>query len=109
MFHAGHQRVNGMYSFHASASAFTEFWNNTSWRFHEGNAKKITRRQVWKSFVQESIRSIAAVSNTNIELQDGLKIDEVTKKHLMYWVKMELFEQLINMNVMNVLNHIKVQ
>ena len=72
--------VNGMYSFHASASAFTEFWNNTSWRFHEGNAKKITRRQVWQSFVQESIRSIAAVSNINIELQDGLKIDEVTKE-----------------------------
>ena len=72
--------VNGMFSFHASASAFTEFWNNTSWRFHEGNAKKITRRQVWQSFVQESIRSIAAVSNINIELQDGLKIDEVTKE-----------------------------
>jgi hypothetical protein len=72
--------VNGMYSFHASASAFTEFWNNSSWRFHEGNARKITRRQVWQSFVQESIRSIAAVSNTNIELQDGLKIDEVTKE-----------------------------
>ena len=72
--------VNGMYSFHASASAFTEFWNNTSWRFHEGNAKKITRRQVWQSFVQESIRSIAAVSNINIELQDGLKIDEVMKE-----------------------------
>ena len=35
--------VNGMYSFHASASAFTEFWNNSSWQFHEGNAKKITR------------------------------------------------------------------
>ena len=72
--------VNGMYSFHASASAFTEFWNNSSWRFHEANAKKITRRQVWQSFVQESIHSIAAVSNTNIELQDGLKIDEVTKE-----------------------------
>ena len=72
--------VNGMFSFHASASAFTEFWNNTSWRFHGGNAKKLTRRQVWQSFVQESIRSIAAVSNTNIELQDGLKIDEVTKE-----------------------------
>ena len=72
--------VNGMYSFHASASAFTEFWNNSSWRFYEGNAKKITRRQVWQSFVQESIRSIAAASGTNIELQDGLKIDDVTKE-----------------------------
>ena len=72
--------VNGMYSFHASASAFTEFWNNSSWRFHEGDAKKITRRQVWQSFVQESLRSIAAVSDINVELQDGLTIDEVTKE-----------------------------
>ena len=72
--------VNGMYSFHASASAFTEFWNNSSWKFHSGNAKRITRRQVWQSFVQESIRSVAAVSNINIELHDGLKIDEVTKE-----------------------------
>ena len=72
--------LNGMYSFHASASAFTEFWNNSSWSIHGGNAKKITRRQVWQSFVQESICSIAAVSNINVELQDGLTIDEVTKE-----------------------------
>ena len=72
--------LNGMYSFHASASAFTEFWNNSSWSSHGGNAKKITRRQVWQSFVQESIRSIAAESNINVELQDGLTIDEVTKE-----------------------------
>ena len=72
--------VNGMFSFHASASAFAEFWNNSSGKFNGDNAKKITRRQVWQSFVQESIRSIAAVSNTNIELQDGLNIDEVTKE-----------------------------
>ena len=48
--------------------------------FHEGNDKKITRQQVWQSFIQESICSIAAMSNTNIELQDGLKIDDVTKE-----------------------------
>jgi hypothetical protein len=72
--------LNGMYSFHASASAFTEFWNNSSWSLHGGNAKKITRCQIWQSFVQESMRSIAAVSNINVELQDGLTIDEVTKE-----------------------------
>jgi len=66
--------LNGMYSFHASASAFAEFWNNS---FH---GKKIARRQVWQSFVQESIRSIAAVSNINVELQDGLAINEVAKE-----------------------------
>lgn len=72
--------LNGMYSFHASASAFTEFWNNSFWSVHSGDAKKITRHQIWQSFVQESIRSIAAVSNINVELQDGLAIDDVTKE-----------------------------
>jgi CxC5 like cysteine cluster associated with KDZ transposases len=72
--------VNRMYSFHAFASAFTEFWNNTSWKFHRGSVKKITRHQVWQSFVQESICTVAAVSNTNIELQDGLDIDDITKE-----------------------------
>jgi len=72
--------LNGMYSFHASASAFTEFWNNSFWSAHSGDAKKITRRQVWQSFVQESIRSIAAVSNINVELQDGLAIEDVTRE-----------------------------
>ena len=72
--------LNGMYSFHASASAFTEFWNNSFWSVHPGDAKKITRRQIWQSFVQESICSIAAVSNINVELQDGLAIDDVTKE-----------------------------
>jgi len=72
--------LNGMYSFHASASAFTEFWNNSFWSVHLGDAKKITRCQIWQSFVQESIHSIAAVSNINVELQDGLAIDDVTKE-----------------------------
>ncbi len=63
-----------MFSFHASVSAFAEFWNNS---FH---GKKIARQQIWQSFVQESICSIATVSNINIELQDGLAIDEVTKE-----------------------------
>ncbi len=72
--------LNGMYSFHASASAFAEFWNNSFRSSHSGTATKITRHQVWQSFVQESIRSIAAVSNINVELQDGLAIDDVTKE-----------------------------
>ncbi len=66
--------LNGMFSFQASVSAFAEFWNTS---FH---GIKIARRQIWQSFVQESIHSIAAVSNINIELQDGLAIDEVTKE-----------------------------
>jgi CxC5 like cysteine cluster associated with KDZ transposases len=69
--------LNSMYSFHASASTFMEFWNNS---FHPEHAKKITRRQIWQAFVQESICSIAAASNINVELQDKLAIDDVTKE-----------------------------
>lgn len=72
--------LNGMYSFHASAAAYTEFWNNSFGKTKAGIQKKITRRQVWQAFVQESVRSIAAASNQNLELQDGLAIDEVTKE-----------------------------
>ena len=66
-----------MYSFHASASAFINFWNNS---FHSGHVQKISQQQVWQAFVQESICSIAATSNINVELQDGLAIDDVTKE-----------------------------
>ena len=71
--------VNGMFSFHASASAYTEFWNNSFWS-HHGNSKKLSRRQIWQAFVQESVRSIAEVSGINLEIQDGLAIDDVTKQ-----------------------------
>ena len=72
--------VNAMFSFHASASAYTEFWNNSFWSHHQGNSKKLSRRQIWQAFVQESVRSIADVSGINLELQDGLAIDDVTKQ-----------------------------
>jgi hypothetical protein len=72
--------VNAMFSFHASASAYTEFWNNSFWSHHKGNSKKLSRRQIWQAFVQESVRSIADASEINLELQDGLAIDDVTKQ-----------------------------
>ena len=69
-----------MVSFHASASAYTEFWNNSFWSHHQGNSKKLSRRQIWQAFVQESVRSIADATEINLELQDGLAIDDVTKQ-----------------------------
>ena len=71
--------VNGMYSFHASAAAYTEYWNN-SFGSYSQIPIKVSRRQIWQAFVQETIRSIAASSNINIELQEGLAIDDVTKE-----------------------------
>lgn len=71
--------LNGMYSFHASASAYTEYWNNSFWK-GVSTTKQLSRRQVWDSFVQESIRTIAEASNRTLQLQDGLSINELTKE-----------------------------
>jgi hypothetical protein len=69
--------VNGMYSFHASASAYREYWNNS---FGVDKSFKLSRRHIWQAFVQESTRTIAASAQINLELNDGLEIDEVTKE-----------------------------
>ncbi|MGB8841972.1 MAG: hypothetical protein WCC64_12995, partial [Aliidongia sp.] len=69
--------MNGIYSFHASSAAYAEFWSNS---FSQVGVKNITRRQIWHTFVQESIRTISTMSDINLEVQDGLSIDEVTKE-----------------------------
>ena len=72
--------LNGIYSFHASVSAYAEYWNDSVWKHQSVNFKGITRRQIWQAFVQESIRTIAPAYGTDLTLQDGLAIDEVTKE-----------------------------
>ena len=69
--------VNGMYSFHASASAYMEYWNNS---FRVEKSFKLSRHQIWQAFVQESTRTIAASAQVHLELTDGLDINEVTKE-----------------------------
>jgi hypothetical protein len=71
--------INGTYSFHASSSAYAEFWNHSFWSSQETHSRKISRRQMWHAFVQESIRRVAQSSGHTLELPDGLPIDEVTK------------------------------
>ena len=72
--------LNGMYSFHASTAAYTEFWNNTFWETQDVSCRKISRRHIWQAFVQESIHTISAASDIHLEIQDGLAIDDVTKE-----------------------------
>ena len=69
-----------MYSFHASASAYTEFWNNSYGTVNGETVAKITQRQVWQAFIQESIRMIAAESKIDLEMRDGLSISAKTKQ-----------------------------
>lgn len=66
--------VNAMYNFHASASAYAEYWNNTF-----GTVKAlVSRSHIWQAFVQETLRTIAKESKIDLELNDGLNIKEVT-------------------------------
>jgi hypothetical protein len=70
--------MNGMFSFHASSQAYTQFWNNS----YGSTSTTITSRQVWQAFTQESIRTIATESESShsLELLDNLPISEVTEK-----------------------------
>jgi hypothetical protein len=71
-----HSVLSAIYNFHASASAFMQYWNDQS-SISDSNFQ-IMRRQVWQAFVQESIRTIASAKNNNLELKDHLTIEEVT-------------------------------
>ncbi|KIJ97619.1 hypothetical protein K443DRAFT_9758 [Laccaria amethystina LaAM-08-1] len=66
--------INAMYNFHASASAFSEYWNNT----YGTKEISISRAHVWQAFVQQSVRTIAEESGIDAEFEDGLNIKEVT-------------------------------
>jgi hypothetical protein len=70
-----HSVLSGMYNFHASASAYTQFWNDCN--SITNSTVSVTRRQIWHTFVQESIRTIASVKNINLELREDLTIHEV--------------------------------
>jgi hypothetical protein len=47
--------VKSMYSFHASANTYCDYWNSTFGSFNPANRLKLGRKQVWQAFVQESI------------------------------------------------------
>lgn len=65
--------LNGMYSFHGSTEAYTEFWNNSF-----GNI--LTRRHIWKAFVQESVRTLAEINNKDLETTDKINIQNLVKE-----------------------------
>jgi hypothetical protein len=68
--------MNGMFSFHASSQAYAQFWNNS----FGITTNAITLRHVWQTFVQESIRTVAADSSHSLELLDNLPISDVAEK-----------------------------
>jgi hypothetical protein len=67
--------INGTYNFHASTSAFVEYWN-MSFEL----SKKMSRRHIWQAFVQESVCRIAEGSGQVLELPANMDINEVTEQ-----------------------------
>lgn len=66
--------INAMYSFHASASACSQYWNLT----YGTKSTSVSRAHIWQALVQDSLRTIAQESKIDIELNDPLNITEVT-------------------------------
>lgn len=71
--------VNSVYSFHASVSAFAEFWNDSFLSMQTSNIRKLSRRQIWHTFVQESVRHVAQASGIMLEQPDAISIENVTR------------------------------
>ena len=80
-----------MYSFHASTSAYAEFWN-TSFSHHA----PLTRRHIWQAFLQESLCIVASASGSSLILHDSLTANEVA---------IQAFEQLGEKGVIRSANH----
>jgi hypothetical protein len=76
-----HSVLSGMYNFHASASAYMQFWNDCT--SVTSSDVQVTRRLVWQAFVQESIRTIASIKGINLELRENLNIHEVVSAAFM--------------------------
>jgi hypothetical protein len=60
--------LNGIYSFHASAASFVEFWNDSFWAIQDATCRKVTQWQIWHAFVQESIRQVVAFNKYTLKV-----------------------------------------
>ena len=64
-----------MYNFHASASAYMQFWNDCN--SITSSTVQVTCHQIWHAFVQESLRTISSAQRTHLELWEDLTINQV--------------------------------
>jgi hypothetical protein len=74
----GNAVVSGMYSFHASAAAYADYWNNAFGQVNSNHTAPLNHRHIWQTFIQESTRVIAANQDHNLTLSESLPIDAVT-------------------------------
>ncbi len=69
--------INGVYSFHASPNAYTQYWNNSFGLLDSFHRTKLNRKHIWQSFIQESIRTIAETSKMKFEADSNMFIDNL--------------------------------
>lgn len=74
--------INGVYSFHASTSAYVEYWNQSFGSLYATNGVKLGRKQVWQAFIQESIRTLANAANINFEAHANMDINGLVQQAL---------------------------
>jgi hypothetical protein len=67
--------VNGIFSFHASTAAYAEFWTNS---FGKAYSIKVPRRQMWQTFMQESIRRVSQELGITFEAPINTSISDLT-------------------------------
>ena len=67
--------MNGIYSFHASTAAYAEFWTNS---YGKAIVFKVQRRQIWHTFIQESIHTLSQATNIHFEVTDNSSIQHLT-------------------------------
>ena len=72
--------LKGMYSFHASTAAYTDFWNLS----YGSTSITLSRRHIWQAFMQESIRTVGCVSDTNLVISPNTSIYEVAREAFTY-------------------------
>ncbi|KAF8982343.1 hypothetical protein BDQ17DRAFT_1394083 [Cyathus striatus] len=72
--------VNSVYHFHASTAAYTEFWNYTFSNGAENTYPPISQWQVWKAFVEETVRQISVSMNTFLQVPDNISTEALTKE-----------------------------
>ena len=73
----GNAVVSGMYSFHASAAAYTDYWNNAFGEVNLNWMGSLSCKHIWQTFIQEFTRVIAANQDHNLTLSESLPIDAV--------------------------------
>jgi hypothetical protein len=96
--------LNSMYSFHASAASYTEFWNNSFWSHHQGNCSKLSHRHFGKPLFKNPSAPLLLSQTSIWNFRMVLPLMMQQDKHLISWVKMELSVLQTNTLARNVLN-----